>query len=132
MGDMGYLGNCTYDGREVGSKASVVTLAEIWSINRGWVCTGVDMILLGIIFRFLAALCLVLYMQMQTSRLSVFFGGKDANSGTSKVLGKLITLAVGSFLVLFLFAEVWFFSVRQVDVAQLFSSLRGESFVSAA
>merc|ERR1740121_3245252 len=129
---MKYLGNCTYDGEDGTTKASVVTLAEIWSMNRGWVCTGVDMILLGIIFRLLAALCLVLYMQMQTSRLSLFFGGKDAESGTARMLGKLFTLGVGSFLVLFLFAEVWIFSVRQVDVAQLFSFLFGERFESEA
>jgi len=118
--DLKYLEDCSLEGLDQ-QGTGVVSLRQAWLDNRGWVCSCVDMLLLGIIFRFLAALCLILYMHAQTSRWSHFFG--QSEKGWRKLLGKLFTLFVGSFLLLLLFAEVWIFGIQSLNIERLLEHL---------
>eukprot|EP00428_Durinskia_dybowskii_P007626 CAMPEP_0170302536 /NCGR_PEP_ID=MMETSP0116_2-20130129/51556_1 /TAXON_ID=400756 /ORGANISM="Durinskia baltica, Strain CSIRO CS-38" /LENGTH=319 /DNA_ID=CAMNT_0010554415 /DNA_START=93 /DNA_END=1049 /DNA_ORIENTATION=- len=108
--DLDYIDDCGYTGVNVGSDG-IIALPMIWQSGRGWVCSGVDMLLLGIMFRFLAGLCLILYLHAKTSRWAQFFG--QSEHGSSKLLGQLFKLLVGTFMTMFLLAEVAIFSIQR-------------------
>jgi len=110
--DLKYLDDCASS--MVGADESVLTLHQAWETNRGWVCSTAPLLLLGVIFRFLAGLCLMLYVHAQTSGWARFFG--QSNVGAWKLAGHLFTLLVGSFLAVFLFAEIWAFGILKLDV----------------
>jgi len=106
--DLDFVHECLHDPLGI-TEDSIGSLQEAWLHSRGWVCSVGEMLLLGIIFRFLAGLCLSLQVQAQTSGWARFFGQSDR--GAWKLAGHLFTLVVGSFLLLFLFAEIWIFGI---------------------
>jgi len=108
--DLAYL-SCSSDEISEG-PFGVITLQQMWSENRGWVCSGVDMLLLGIMFRFLAGACLILYLHAKTS-WAQFFG--DADRGHSKVVGRVVMVFCGALMLLFLLFEVWIFGIQRID-----------------
>lgn len=110
--DLKYLEQCTSSA--LGVDGNIFTLQQAWENNRGWVCSTAPLLLLGVIFRFLAVICLMLYVHAQTSGWARFFGQSDV--GAWKLAGRLFALLVGSFLALFLFAEVWTFGILRLDV----------------
>jgi len=110
--DLQFLDSCSVD--DVPFVSGVVTLRDAWMHNHGWVCSTVDMLLLGVMFRFLAGICLVFYIHAHTSKMAQFFGQSD--KGFKKLLGKLFTLVVASFMMILLFCEVWMFGVMKIDV----------------
>mmetsp|Transcript_14822 Transcript_14822/g.34664 ORF Transcript_14822/g.34664 Transcript_14822/m.34664 type:complete len:486 (-) Transcript_14822:72-1529(-) len=110
--DLKYLDQCTSS--LLGVDESSKTLQQAWESNRGWVCSTAPLLLLGLIFRFLAGLCLMLYVHAQTSGWARFFG--QSNVGLWKLVGHLFTLLVGSFLTVFLFAEIWTFGILKLDI----------------
>merc|ERR1719263_2543841 len=67
------------------------------------------MLLLGVLFRFLACLCLILKVNANTTGWSRFLAQSEA--GVWKLFGKLFQLLVGTFLAMFLFSEVWVFGI---------------------
>ncbi|CAE7637750.1 ABCG25, partial [Symbiodinium pilosum] len=93
---------------------SVRTLQEAWLDDRGWVCSTAPLLLLGILFRFLAGCCLLLYVSAQTSGWARFFGQSEL--GAWKLAGHFFKLLVGSFLIIFLFAEVWIFGSLHLEL----------------
>lgn len=115
--DTQYLEECTSSWLlrvgTAGSGASASTLKQAWIENRGWVCSTSELLLLGIMLRFLAGLCLVLYVNAQTSGWARFFGQSEV--GAWKLAGNLFALLLGSFLALFLFAEVWVFGISRLE-----------------
>lgn len=123
--DLKYLDKCSLEGVDGGDRG-YVTLHDAWVSGRGWVCSSSDMLLLGIMFRFLAGICLLLYIHAHTSRMAQFFGQSD--KGFKKYLGKLFTITVAAFMTLILLAVVWIFGVRNLNIMQLFKNL---SFNSA-
>lgn len=94
-------------------RHQMVTLCEAWKSNRAWVCSVAQMLLLGVMFRCLAVLCLMIRVNAQTSGWGRFFGQSEV--GAWKFAGKLFTVLVGTFLGLFLFAEVWIFGIVKID-----------------
>eukprot|EP00931_Biecheleriopsis_adriatica_P041446 TRINITY_DN23686_c0_g1_i1.p1 TRINITY_DN23686_c0_g1~~TRINITY_DN23686_c0_g1_i1.p1 ORF type:complete len:1139 (+),score=184.49 TRINITY_DN23686_c0_g1_i1:38-3418(+) len=110
--DPHYLHECS--GSLAGNirDASVKTLRQAWLEDRGWVCSTAPLLLLGVLFRFLAGVCLLLYVSAQTSGWARFFG--QSEMGIWKLVGNLMALLVGSFMMLFFFAEVWIFGSLQL------------------
>ncbi|CAJ1363814.1 unnamed protein product, partial [Effrenium voratum] len=109
--DLAYLNDCK-DSLVGIQDQSVETLRQAWIENRGWVCSPAPLLLLGILFRFLAGCCLLLYVSAQTSGWARFFGQSEL--GAWKLAGHFFALLVGSFLTMFLFAEVWVFGSLQL------------------
>ncbi|CAE7940003.1 ABCG25 [Symbiodinium sp. KB8] len=110
--DVEYLHDCKNSMVGIQDQA-VRTLQEAWLDNRGWVCSTAPLLLLGILFRFLAGCCLLLYVSAQTSGWARFFGQSEL--GAWKLAGHFFKLLVGSFLIIFLFAEVWIFGSLHLD-----------------
>eukprot|EP00913_Durusdinium_trenchii_P028752 g26965.t1 len=108
--DLQYLGDC-----QNSLDRSVETLQQAWIENRGWVCSPAPLLLLGILFRFLAGCCLLLYVSAQTSGWARFFA--QSEMGAWKLAGKFFALLVGASLVIFLFAEVWVFGSQELHLA---------------
>lgn len=92
---------------------AVKTLQYAWTTNRCWVCSVAPMLLLGVLFRFLAGLCLILHVNAQTTGWTRFLAKSEA--GVWKLFGKLFQLLVGTFLGLFLFSEVWVFGIMELS-----------------
>jgi len=109
--DLAYI-DCPLDKRH-----KILTLCAAWKSNRAWVCSVAQMLLLGVMFRFLAVLCLTFRINAQTSGWGRFFG--QSGAGAWKFTGNLFTLLVGTFLGLFLFAEVWVFGILKIDFGEL-------------
>ncbi|CAL1128766.1 unnamed protein product [Cladocopium goreaui] len=109
--DLAYLSSCknSLAGMQEGS---IETLQQAWIQNRGWVCSPAPLLLLGILFRFLAGCCLLLYVSAQTSGWARFFA--QSEMGAWKFAGHFFMLLVGSCLIIFLFAEVWVFGSEQL------------------
>jgi len=126
--DLKYLDECSES--SLGATDSVHTLPEAWAVGRGWVCSTAPLLLLGLIFRFLAGLCLMLYVNAQTSGWARFFGQSDI--GAWKLAGALFKLLVCCFLALFLFAEVWVFGVLRLEIDFSFGGLLPHSNVADA
>jgi len=105
--DLSHLDMC--QANLLGRKETDHTLKQDWLEGRGWVCSAAPMLLLGIIFRFLAGLCLLLYVGGQTSGWARFLA--QSNAGAWKLLGRLFALLVFTFLALFFFAEIWVFGL---------------------
>jgi len=101
--DFGYLDMC-----RSGYKLSLDdqgSLAEAWASDRGWVCSVSQMLLLGILFRFIAGVFLLFYVSAETSGWVQFFG--KSQTGVWKLVGKVTTLLIGAFMAMFLLAEIW-------------------------
>jgi len=111
--DLNYLSNCknSLTGMQ---DDSVATLQQAWLENRGWVCSPAPLLLLGILLRFLAGCCLLLYVSAQTSGWARFFARSEM--GAWKLAGHFFTLLVGSALTIFLFAEVWVFGSEHLHL----------------
>lgn len=105
--DLDFLGEC--DSTTSGIDSKVQTLPQAWEKNRAWVCSVSEMILLGVVFRFLACVCLILCVNAQTSGWARFFG--QSKHGLWKLAGHLFMLLLGSFMALFLFAEIYAFGI---------------------
>ncbi|CAK9010778.1 unnamed protein product [Durusdinium trenchii] len=112
--DLQYLGDCQNSLVGIQDR-SVETLQQAWIENRGWVCSPAPLLLLGILFRFLAGCCLLLYVSAQTSGWARFFA--QSEMGAWKLAGKFFALLVGASLVIFLFAEVWVFGSQELHLA---------------
>jgi len=110
--DLDYL-DCSSSGLDK-DGAGIVNLRQSWQRGRGCVCSGLNMLLLGIIFRFLAFVCLSLHVHAKTSGWARFFGQYER--GAWKLMGRLFALLVGCFLALVLVLEVWIFGIIHVDV----------------
>lgn len=90
-------------------ERSIFTLKQAWDSNHGWVCSVAPLLILGVLFRFLAGLCLIIYVNAQTTGWAKFLAQSEA--GVWKLIGNLFHMLVGTFLVLLLFSEVWVFGV---------------------
>jgi len=102
--DLHYLKGCTP--LSCGTPdPSIRSLKEAWLANRGWVCSNAQLLLLGVLFRFLAGVCLVIYVNAQTSGWARFIGRSDA--GAWRFAGHLLRLLLGAFMLLFLVGEVY-------------------------
>lgn len=110
--DLQWLDECDGGRVKTGDQA-VFMLGEAWVQNRGWVCSIAPLLLLGVIFRFLAGVCLVLVVNAQTSGWARFWGTSEA--GLWKIAGHLLVLLMGTFVALFLFAEVYVFGIVEID-----------------
>lgn len=117
--DLQYLEGCSTEGIDWGGSG-VITLESLWLARRGWVCSAVDMLLLGIMFRFLAGACLILYLYAKTSRWAQFFSD---SRGRRKLWGRILMLLIGAFMLLFLLAEVWIFGIQRIDFKRLIAYL---------
>merc|ERR1711957_107770 len=82
---------------------SIFTLADAWSSAQGWVCKTDHLLFLGLLFRFVAALCLV-----EKVKIS-----KD--TGLTNLVARAFGLLQASFFFLFLIAEVWIFGLIRVS-----------------
>eukprot|EP00929_Paragymnodinium_shiwhaense_P036784 TRINITY_DN19684_c0_g1_i1.p1 TRINITY_DN19684_c0_g1~~TRINITY_DN19684_c0_g1_i1.p1 ORF type:complete len:1165 (+),score=190.46 TRINITY_DN19684_c0_g1_i1:56-3550(+) len=111
--DTQYLGLCTQNTHLPASSEN--TLQQAWARNDGWVCSISQMVLLGIMFRYLAGICLILNVNAQTSGWARFFGQSEA--GLWKLAGKLFSLLLCTFLALFFFAEMYVFGIVRLHVA---------------
>lgn len=109
--DLKYLDQCTSS--TLGMDISTYTLKQAWLEKRGWVCSPAPMLLLGVIFRFMAGLCLMLAVYAQTSGWARFFG--QSSVGSWKLAGKLFSLLIGFFLAVFLIAEIWSFGLLRMN-----------------
>jgi len=118
--DLDYL-DCSWSGLD-DEGTGVVSLRKAWEQKRGCVCSGLDMILLGIVFRFLAIVCLSLHVHAKTSGWSRFFGGRYER-GAWKMMGRIFALIVGCFLAMVLYVEVWIFGLIHVDVPEFLQHL---------
>lgn len=112
--DTRYLAECTESPLGI-SDRSILSMREAWLSGRGWVCSVSQMLLLGLMFRFLAGVCLVLYVFGHTSGWARFFGQSEA--GAWKLAGRLFMLLVGAFLALFFFAELWIFGILHLPAS---------------
>jgi len=92
-----------------------VTLKDAWLHGRCWVCSVGPMLLLGVLFRFLAGLCLIVTVSAQTSGWTRFLARSEA--GAWKLFGRLFVSLFITFLVLFLLSEVWVFSLLELNKA---------------
>jgi len=116
--DLDYLGQCTLDG--VPHQPGVITLKDAWLANRGWVCSPSHMILLGVIFRTVAAIALLVKVQAHTSAFAKFFAQSD--SGIWKLAGDLFKGVVGFVMVLVFLAQLTVFGFEKVRLMDFFSS----------
>lgn len=117
--DPDYL-DCSYEGLDR-ERTGVINLRIAWQAGRGCVCSGVNMLLLGLVFRFLAVVCLSLQVLAKTSGWARFFG--QSERGAWKLMGRLFALLVACFLALVMLVEVWIFGIIQVEVPQLLRHL---------
>jgi hypothetical protein len=113
--DLSHFNTC--QAKLLGRRETSHTMKQNWLEGRGWVCSAAPMLLLGIILRFLAGLCLLLYVGVQTSGWARFFA--QSNVGAWKFLGQLFALLVFTFLALFFFAEIWVFGLLSFDPQSL-------------
>mmetsp|Transcript_72456 Transcript_72456/g.223912 ORF Transcript_72456/g.223912 Transcript_72456/m.223912 type:complete len:197 (+) Transcript_72456:130-720(+) len=112
--DLDYL-DCSLAGLDDDGAGSL-NLRQAWKNGRGCVCSGLDMLLLGIVFRFLAIVCLSLHVHAKTSGWARFFGQYER--GAWKLMGRLFALLVGCFLFMVLVVEVWIFGIIRVDIPE--------------
>jgi len=117
--DLDYL-DCNWSGLD-DEGVGVVNLRQAWEHRQGCVCNGLDMLLLGLIFRFLAIICLSLHLHAKTSGWARFFGQYER--GAWKLMGRLFALLVASFLAMLLIVEVWIFGIIHVSVPEFLHKL---------
>jgi len=89
-------------------------LPEAWATGQGWVCSVSEMLLLGLLFRFTAGVCLLLYTSAQSAGWAIFFG--NSSSYVWKLVGKICTVLLGAFMAIFLFAEIWILGETNMTV----------------
>jgi ABC-type multidrug transport system ATPase subunit len=99
--ELAYLGQCKSG--LFGMPAQKGRISESWKMRDGWVCSVSEMILLGLLFRFIAGVCLVLSVSAENNGMA----GKQEGISLSKLLRKIYGLLVSSLIAMFLFAEVW-------------------------
>lgn len=91
-----------------------MSLQEAWLNGGGWVCSTKHLLLLGLMFRFLAAVCLLLYVFAHSSGWSRFAGSSDA--GVWKHVNNFFLLLLMAYLMMFLIAEVWVMGLDDIKV----------------
>jgi len=110
--DLNFLGDCGGVRMGPGLKG-FPSLRDSWTAGRGWVCSVSEMLLLGILFRFIAAICLVVYAKSEASGWAQFLGTPWAQKTSAEVgvwkalAGKIFTLILGAFMTMLLLAEIW-------------------------
>eukprot|EP00927_Polykrikos_kofoidii_P017061 TRINITY_DN17746_c0_g1_i1.p1 TRINITY_DN17746_c0_g1~~TRINITY_DN17746_c0_g1_i1.p1 ORF type:complete len:1173 (+),score=111.84 TRINITY_DN17746_c0_g1_i1:244-3519(+) len=92
---------------------SVLSMKQAWGEGRGWVCSVSEMLLLGMLFRFMATLCLFVRVNYQTSGWGRFLGA--SNRGVWRLRSRLFLTLVATFLLMFLLAEIWLFGILRLD-----------------
>lgn len=97
----------------VSTDSSTLTMKDAWIDNNGWVCSVSELLLLGVMFRFLAAVCLLMRVNSQSTGFSEFFVHSAQSGG--KLAGMLFTALMISFVLLCLFAEVWVFGILRLQ-----------------
>lgn len=107
--DLGQLSNsCGGDKEPSPTQAQhfeqPLRLPVLWVKGRCWVCTVSEMLLLGILFRFIAGMSLILYVSGHKSGWTSFF---DHSGSFWKLMGKTYMLLMAAFMGLFLFGEIW-------------------------
>lgn len=87
-------------------------LLQKWLDNCGWVGSLGHLLLLGVIFRYFALMCLLLYLHGKTSGLSRFFGTSQYGPWSlTNITGIFLKILIGSFVAVFLLAEAWMFGM---------------------
>eukprot|EP00405_Crypthecodinium_cohnii_P035959 CAMPEP_0206546060 /NCGR_PEP_ID=MMETSP0325_2-20121206/12486_1 /ASSEMBLY_ACC=CAM_ASM_000347 /TAXON_ID=2866 /ORGANISM="Crypthecodinium cohnii, Strain Seligo" /LENGTH=1144 /DNA_ID=CAMNT_0054045123 /DNA_START=389 /DNA_END=3823 /DNA_ORIENTATION=- len=119
--DMNFLGSNMYDG--IRSEYGIISLRDAWQANRGWVTNTENLLLLGVMFRFVTGISMILYIYAHTSKFAQFFGQSD--KGYKKLFGKLFTVLAVYFVLMLFWCEAWIFGIIKIDMHQFIKAMRG-------
>lgn len=101
-----------YDLRYLNECDPGLDLPEAWLRGGGWVNSTVYMLMLGLMFRFLAVVFLLLAVFAHSSGWSRFAG--SSNAGVWRLVNKFFLVLVVFYICMFMLAEVWIM-VRDKD-----------------